>query len=399
MKKVLLIVPSLKTGGTERVVSRLSYLLRDKYDIKVLVFDDSNMTYSVGCDLISIKLPSKKGGVYSKIKTLLKRVKEINKVIRENEIEYTYSFGDSANIVNALAINKSKKITSIRGYRSVFLEGNNIKKLIKIIYNKFIFFRSKKIVSVSKDISDVIIRSYKTNKNKLHTIYNGYDVKDIIKLSTENLIESENNIFKNRNIIISVGTFKPEKGFWHLIKAFSTLEFRKDNLMLVIIGDDYESNKNKVVNLIKELGIDNYVTLLDYKTNPFKYISRSKVYVLSSVFEGFPNSLVEAMSCGIPVIASNCKTGPKELLFEAYNNDLKIDNHIYADFGIITPDMNKIENYNSLVIENEEIVLGKAIKKLLNNEDDIKKYKIKSLERSELFSYQNWVKAHEKLLD
>ena len=118
---------------------------------------------------------------------------------------------------------------------------------------------------------------------------------------------------QNIPVIISVGRLSKEKGFDILIKAFEKVQ--KDiDCRLVIIGDG--PLKDELEELADELGIAEMVWMPGYDANPYKYVSKADVFVLSSFFEGLPNTLIEALAVGTPCVATSCKSGPKEILLD-----------------------------------------------------------------------------------
>ena len=112
-------------------------------------------------------------------------------------------------------------------------------------------------------------------------------------------------------VIIASGILGLQKGFPTLLKAFADLR-RSRNARLIILGRG--PDKPQLVNLAQELGIQTDVEFAGFQSNPFSYIAQSQVFVLSSLFEGLPTVLIEALACGTPVVATDCLTGPREIL-------------------------------------------------------------------------------------
>jgi len=397
-KNLVLLIPQLRHGGAERVVSRLSFLLNDDFNVQIVVFDDSVITYEIGCKITSLHVPSVVDSrLPSKVINVIKRLIRYRRFKLYNNVDITYSFGDTANIINILSCKQDRKVISIRGFKRVRTGKTPFEKFILRPISKYLCNKADRIVSVSELITKTLENEYKIQSCKVYTVYNGYDVENIQKLSKEEISENESNVFEC-DVLITAGTFRQEKGYWHLIKALSLVTKENQRVKLVIIGEDYRNNKQKVILLAEELGISDSVILLGYKENPFMYFYRSKLYVLSSVFEGFPNALVEAMACGLPVVASDCQSGPREILAPKTDIFKVADDVEIGEFGILINKMNPTENYDALNIEACDVSLARGILKLLD-ESNNSEFKTKAIKRSNEFSYQSWIAKQKEVLE
>ena len=149
---------------------------------------------------------------------------------------------------------------------------------------KHMYKQSDGVISVSRQITEFLIESYRVNKEKITTIYNPFDVKMIEKLSLEPIEEEYRDFMSSDKIFVSVGRQSYQKGFWHLLKAFKLVHDKDSEARLLIVGRD---EGNSVENMINSLGLKESVLLTGYNQNPFKFIRNSKIYVLSSLFEDF----------------------------------------------------------------------------------------------------------------
>ena len=151
--------------------------------------------------------------------------------------------------------------------------------------------------------------------------------------------------------------------------------------------------------LSNDFNISKDVYFLGFQKNPFKYISRSKVFVLSSFHEGFPNALAEAMACGIPVLSTDCLSGPREILapkeFDVQNIDYKINKN---RFGVLLPvcDGNIYEASNS--ITNEEQQMADAIIRILRDNELWGFFSNQSLKRIQDFDINNIINEWESII-
>ncbi|SHF32637.1 Glycosyltransferase involved in cell wall bisynthesis [Lampropedia hyalina DSM 16112] len=112
-------------------------------------------------------------------------------------------------------------------------------------------------------------------------------------------------------VILAVGRLEPQKDYPTLLQAFAKLR-ESENARLVILGEG--SQREPLQAHIARLNLQDSVTMPGFQDNPFAWMAACTVYVMSSRYEGFPNSLVQAMACGVPVVSTNCPTGPAEIL-------------------------------------------------------------------------------------
>lgn len=396
-KKVGLLISSLNGGGAERVVSRLSTILNSEYDIYLLLFDTKNIKYDYKGKIIDIKAPANSKGLLSKIKLLMQRTYRTKAIKKTENLDIVISFLDSPNIVNILSKNKGCKVAiSIRNYTDIGKKPSRILKLANF-FMKRLYKKADLVIPVSKEISKMLFEKYFISKSKLKVIYNPYDIIDIERLANEDIEDKYENFMRSEKIFISVGRQVYQKGYWHLAKAFKLVLEKEPDAKLIIIGSG--NNDVKLLKLINDLGIENSVLLTGFQKNPFKFIKKSQVYVMTSLFEGFPNILVEAMACGCPVISTDCKSGPKEILLENFNFNNTTEDILFGDYGILVPVFKEGENWDSGTFETEEYLLSEAMISLLRDKEKLKYYSRKSIERAKTFNYERCFKKYKSLIE
>jgi len=175
---------------------------------------------------------------------------------------------------------------------------------------KFIFSQ------ILKQANKIIVNSLSFKielKKKLNInaecIYNPLNYKEVKKLSKEKI---KNYFFKKKELkIINVGRLVNQKDQITILKAINHIK-NKVRINLLIIGDG--NKKKELINYIYENNLKKIVQIKSHKKNPFPYIKSSDIFILSSLFEGLPNVLLEAISLNSFVISSNCPTGPSEIL-------------------------------------------------------------------------------------
>lgn len=339
--RILFLFAHLHKGGMQRAVSNISIALPCDFEQYVCFFGTENPDFKFNAKMHDFDLDgTEKKGLFSKLVNSLRRLSAIRAFVRENRIDTVVSFGESANIYNILSRHCAKKIISSRVALDESLEGKNLyanfyRRLVPALYP-----RADIVVAVSEQLGEKM-RFIVKNKTKIKVIPNLYDTSEIFQLSQETL-PSEIAFLEERRFILNVGSFCYQKGQDDLITIYSNLSKKYNDLLLVIIGNG--ELKQALVDQAKLLGVSDKVYLLNFDSNPFRYMSRATVFVLPSRFEGFPNVLVEAMICGAPVVSFDCLTGPKEIL----GSDNK--------YGILLKDRNykRAEDAISCLLDDEQ---------------------------------------------
>ncbi|MEM2568314.1 MAG: glycosyltransferase, partial [Candidatus Bathyarchaeia archaeon] len=179
-----------------------------------------------------------------------------------------------------------------------------IEKLLKATYP-----RADRIVASSKDLAKDLLEFTGVSVERVRIIYNPYD-PEIERKANEPL---SHPWFSNGQlpVILGVGRLHVQKDFPTLIQAFALVRQNRP-CRLVILGEGEE--RPKLERLVRELGLENDVSLAGFEPNPFKFMKNASVFVLSSKYEGFGNVIIEALACGCPVVSTDCPSGPSEIL-------------------------------------------------------------------------------------
>ena len=252
------------------------------------------------------------------------------------------------------------------------------------------------IIAVSEEIKRDLINSYGLNEDKIIVIYNSYPIEEIRELCAEELDNEYVDIFRSP-VIITAGRLNKQKGHWHLIRSFSKVKKQVPDAKLVFLGEGelYEY----LVKLSKELGIQEDVHFLGFQINPFKFIARSSIFIMSSLYEGFPNALAEAQACGVPVISSDCLSGPREILAPNEFRMRKIDYGINIKrYGILTPVCDGKRYAADDELTEEELIMADHMITLLRDEELAVHFRKQSLKRIEDFHIKNIIKRWESII-
>lgn len=369
------LINSFYGGGAEKQLFLLSQYI--KFD-KIITLENDNY-YGIK-NFITLSNNNHKT---SKIKKL------IYNYIYPKKLKYYTSSNDTiisfmtrANIINIKASFKSKHKTIISEITNPYMEYRGLKK--------YYFYQIKKYYGFANIIRTQSYGLKETlEKETLHKnikiIPNALNLDEIKKMADESLNEY-GGIFKNP-VIINIGRLDNSKNQWRLIKIFHYLKREINDLKLVLLGEgnlkDYliklcQAYNLKTFDFNKDLISDNYdVYFLGFQKNPYKFIKRSKIFLFTSNWECFPNALLEAMACGIPVISANCRFGPLEIL----NDEFSISSYLIQDieipskFGILLPALNpqKIKNSNEKPDKIEKLWIDK-VKWMFNTKNVIAYY-------------------------
>lgn len=347
------------------MVTHLSHILSEVYDVHVILFEDTYIEYEYAGVLHNLNVPAKNGSPLVKIGLLRQRVSALRNLIREQQLECVISFLDSPNFVNLLAKSKGcRKVISIRNYSGLENRQSALGRLTDLAM-KVIYRRADCVVTVSKLIEQDFRTHYNIPPERMTTIYNPYNFAEIQEKGELPLTAEERAFYDGHFVFANVGRIMYQKGIWHLVKAFARVHDVHPEARLVIVGEDLTDGK--LTKLISDLALSDSVLLTGRTRNPYKYMKAAQCYVLSSLFEGFPNAMVEAMACGCPIIAADCKSGPREILCENPELDKPETKDIKADFGILVPELEPEENWDvSVQTENEEKLVTAMMEMMAN---------------------------------
>lgn len=379
MKKILIIIPSIKKWGwAETVATTIWNKLYDEwYKIMYLTFYNEKKEIEFKWEYKSLD-EDITNNIFINFLKLFKRAKEISRYSKANDINITISHLDEANFSNILSKiffwNKSKIIIEIH---------NSIEKSLSNIYlliYKLIIKYSDKIISLTKEDLINYNKYFKINSKKIINIYNPIDLSKIKQLNKKIITEQDikNNIFT----FINIWRLNNQKNQILLIEAFLQFNLKfKDSRLLILWEWPLEKQlKNKARN-------NKNIIFLWRKDNPYSYLKKSDYLIMSSDYEWLPVVQIEALACNTPIISSNCKTWPKEII-NLTNNSFNRENKIEIwDCWILYPnwDLNKL-------IKSMEIAY--------NNENNIKNIFIKkSKEKVKDFELINIIKLWKKIIE
>ena len=354
-QNILFFVFRLYGGGAERTVSNLSLAFGDQYNLKIAIYGDQENLYPYKGELIHIHLPFSKDPTtnswWKRQIRLIMLVYRLRQIKRKNNIDIAVSFGEQPNIINMLTRGKRKTILSVRSLLSremaFYPKMKMLKYLIKSLYN-----HAEMVVVPSKLSAHDLTTNFAVAKNKIRVIHNFIDPDKMDKLKIDSLDANQDQKIFQFPVLLNVGRITPAKGQWLLLRVLKELRGKNKDYKLVLIGESETEGvlKDELKELAKDLDLKVYdaspeavlnsdadVYFLGFRANPFQYMKRSSIFLLSSVFEGFPNVILEAMQCGLPVIAADCISGPREIMAPDSDLDKIIHDYEQTPYGILCP--------------------------------------------------------------
>ena len=351
-KNVLIMIPTLNVAGAEKFVVDLAINLdKDLFNVKVGILFNSKKTYYF--ELLTqhnIEIVDLSG------KNKFHIFRNIKKYFKNNKIDILHT--NLNTILYTMFYAKKYKIQKrIFTFHSTAdrIDSKLKKKLYKYAFNKLNFVP----VAISDFIKGTIIKEFKLKTEKIECIYNGVDIKNF-SFEEKEIVEPIK--------LINVGTLYNVKNQQLLINSVKQLVDKGFSIKLKLVGDG--KMREELTSLVNELKLECYVEFVGIVSNVKDYLNDADIYCCSSLVEGLPIAVLEAMACGLPVVTTNAG-GIVDIVFNGVN-------------GIIVNGFN-IDNY------------VEAIEYLIKNKNIIKEYGIESRKIAEKLTIENCARGYENI--
>ena len=320
-KKIIFFHPYSVLGGADLSISKLILCSPKNYDLEFLTLSKKpkiNFYLKKKIKISKLNYSRLFFSIFEIRKKLKKEIKIYDQIIFISNQNF-------ANIISLISLFKLKKIKKISFERNHLSELNYISSFSDFFKNKILkicikfFYRYSDLIignsyELSKDLKDFIGR-------KVETLQNFYDFKKIIRESKHKL---RKKIKFKKNIVLNVGRLEDQKNQILLIKAFRIILKKEQNINLLIVGNG--SKKNILLDYIKCYNLSKNIQIISDAKNSLPYFKKSKIFVSTSRYEGFPNVIVEALALNLPVISTYYKSGITEILLNGRGGIILKDN-------------------------------------------------------------------------
>jgi GalNAc-alpha-(1->4)-GalNAc-alpha-(1->3)-diNAcBac-PP-undecaprenol alpha-1,4-N-acetyl-D-galactosaminyltransferase len=306
LKKIIIFYPSFERGGVELVlINLIKHFLKKK--IKIVLFS-ANFKESkiISNNLFELKkFENKKNNFLPKrVSSALNASKALIDELKKSDVKNTIVFSLQSSSLSILLSKIFKFKIVVRNaedpiYSTIYAE-RKLFALFVLLLKVFTYNFADGIITNSIG-SKRSIKKLIFFKKKINHIYNPY---------LSNIIQKTN--YKKNNYILSIGRLTKQKDFENLIKSFNFLQKDIKNYQLIIVGDG--ELKKKLFKITQELDLKKKVLFPGWSKNLSKYYKNSKIFVLNSVYEGLGNVLIDAANYELPIITTNCKSGPSEII-------------------------------------------------------------------------------------
>ena len=368
--KLFFVINSLEGGGAEKVLCNLlswlqPYATQHGGDLHLVLLDKAIETQK--CPDFVTKHCLDAGG------SLVTSAKRLNGLIKQHNPNQVIAFLTRSNIVSTvlckwhkIPCTISERVNTSSHFADGFA-GKISKMLIRLCYPL-----ANNIVAVSGGVKHDLVENFGLSESKINTIYNAYETEKLTQYASETPAQ-----IPKRPYIVAAGRLSKNKNFALLLEAYAKAQLTED---LVILGQGPEFEN--LQNLAHKLAIAERVHFKGYQSNPYPFFKHAAFFVSSSNAEGFPNAIAEAMCLGKAVVATDCPSGPAEILAETR---LYTNNSFEAKNGLLCP-------------VNDVDTLTNALQHMCNKTTR-EYYQNMAVQRAQAFSPQNMCNAFIQLIE
>ncbi|MDG5776158.1 glycosyltransferase [Haloarculaceae archaeon H-GB2-1] len=302
--RIAFFIPYYREGGVETTTHRLASVFHDRgHSVDLLTFQHESPYLGPDSPFQVVDLDAER---------TLTSLPEVVRYLRRQRPDGVIAVHYFTNVVSVVArslagVSSDLILTERISPSRALAEEGPVKSRLLLGLMRGTYPLSDARVTVSKDAAADLASLLHLEPDTVTPVYNPTLTQSVFRAAREPL---DHPWFESDDpVVLGVGRLSEQKDFETLLRSFEQLS---DDTKLVLLGEG--EKRSSLESLIVDLGIDDRVEMPGYVENPYKYMSRADVFALSSRFEGMPNVLVEAVALETPVVATDCPTGPRELL-------------------------------------------------------------------------------------
>lgn len=300
---IAMFIPSLRGGGAERVMVSLAngFASRGISVDMVLAKADGPFLQDVAPDVNVVDLRSPR---------VLRSLPRLVGYLRQRRPFALLSALSHANVIAAVAVAVARVETKllVSEHNDLWLSTQALGVTRQAMYFalRHSYRKADAVIAVSKGVAEELAKALRLPREDVLLVYNPIVSPELAQVACD-----ENLLLSAEKIILAAGRLTAQKDYPTLLRAFAQIHQRTD-ANLVILGEG--DLRQELEELARKLGIVKRVMMPGFVRDPYSWMRRAELFVLSSAWEGFGNVLVEAMACGAPIVSTNCPSGPAEIL-------------------------------------------------------------------------------------
>lgn len=306
-------IPDLSVGGAEQVtVSIVNGLAARGYEIDLLLSRfEGELQPRLSDDVNVVTLPPAKTsvfGVAAHLPALVSYLRRENPTVLVPHLEHPSVVCLAAGRIPGVDTPIIPTQHSAFGVSSELTPKDRVvRALVPRLYPT-----ANRIIAVSEGVADGLSERTPVSRDRISVIHNPVEIESVRERAREPV--DHEWIEDDVEVVLFVGRLARQKDLETWLRAFRIVHDRNSDLRGVIVGRG--SRREELLTLARELGIEDAVSMPGFVENPYRYMKRASVFVLSSEYEGLPTVLIEALACGCPVVSTDCPNGPREILMD-----------------------------------------------------------------------------------
>ena len=406
--RIMLVTPSLANGGAQRVVARLASQLCHDHEVTVVCTypaDNRGITYPVdpAVEVVEIEAglrwrrPITAWSFIAQNRSLAKQLRTLK---HERGVDVSASFLTACNVPNVWSRGDEGVVVSIRNMQEPSLGESGLEPTTMRNLIARTSCAADLVACISQGVADEQRNLFGVPEELLRVISNPIDAEELRRRSELPLEDAAFEDFRARHelVVASMGRLVPHKCFHHLLRSFARVREDNQGAGLLVLGQGPLEQDLRA--LAQELGISEHVLFTGFVDNPERYLVRSDVFAMNSTQEGLCNAVLEAAALGLPVISTDCASGPREILAPGTGAAQSATDVEHAAFGVLVP--NCTNSWDpSAANDASEDAMARGIAELLHDEGLRAAYRAAGALRAKDFSApviaQQWLRAFQEV--